>query len=503
MKMKKTSFTLSILLLLAANAPGAEEASSFTLPVIDRGKVLQRSFWDRPGYRLVSQGGKGPGLLLTCPPEEEKIVRYGAVRLSGRLDPRATLLVNGEAVPVNPTGSFVHFLPLELGVNPIAFRASGPAGETNYTLVLKREEFIPSRLDFRKFRRTRAGRTAKPSTPLHFLPDRTRLMTLDEGTLLKLTGRGEGFLRVELSAGLSGYVPEENAGWDEPYPSQPVPAGNVVVEADRMRARFSVPAPVPARLEYLSPNEIRVIFYNSTVDTETINLGDWKGDCRWEQPVGGEAAFRLKGPLSCYRWQLTRQDDAYLLTWKDKPRGRSETTVFIDPGHGGEKPGAVSPLGIEEKEANLLLARQLARDLKKAGVNAVLGRSDDSHLELQERIDRARKEGADIFISIHHNSLAEYEDPREKTGSAVFYYHPPSRELAGAIGGKLKDLGLPTGGVVWKSLAVTRPTDLIAVLVEAAYLTNPDDETRLLDPDFHAQISGAITKALLEYVDSD
>ena len=63
-------------------------------------------------------------------------------------------------------------------------------------------------------------------------------------------------------------------------------------------------------------------------------------------------------------------------------------------------------------------------------------------------------------------------------------------------------MGLPGNGVLWKSLAVTRPTDLISVLVEVSYLTHPDDEAWLLNRDSRDKVAGAISSAILDYLET-
>ena len=440
--------------------------------------------------------------MITCPPAEEVRAFYEAIRVSGRVDPGTRLSINRKPVLIYPTGSFVELIPLDPGENRITLLARDEEGESEYSINLQREEFIPYQPDFKEFSHPRRGRVSQSHTALQFLPGRTRMLTLEEGTLLKITGEGEEYLRAELAESLAGWVMKENVELGERFPPLPFAIGNAVVEADKSRALFSAQTSVPARVVYISPSELKIIFYNSIVDTEEINLGNWGGDCRWGQNRGGEAAFLLHGPLSCYRWSLGWKEGAYRLAWRDRPRGKEGVLVFIDPGHGGDEPGAVSPIGIEEKEANLILAREVVRGLKQRGIRSVLSREDDSTLDLYRRVELARKAGADILLSLHFNSLPEHEDPRDasRSGCTVFYYHPPARGLAGIIYRKLTEAGLAGNGVRWKSLAVIRPTDLIAVLVEVAYLTNPDDEANLLDPDFRDKVADAISASVVEYL---
>ena len=79
--------------------------------------------------------------------------------------------------------------------------------------------------------------------------------------------------------------------------------------------------------------------------------------------------------------------------------------VVLDPGHGGPKTGAVSTSGEREKEIALEIARKLKAELEKASVRVLLTRESDKDVELKERIRLANDAGADLFVSIHLNSM--------------------------------------------------------------------------------------------------
>ena len=64
----------------------------------------------------------------------------------------------------------------------------------------------------------------------------------------------------------------------------------------------------------------------------------------------------------------------------------------------------------------------------------------------------------------------------------------------------MKEIGLGGSGLRWRSLAVIRPTDLVAVLVEVAFLSNPEDEAKVLDPGFRGTTADAIVKGVLKYL---
>lgn len=94
--------------------------------------------------------------------------------------------------------------------------------------------------------------------------------------------------------------------------------------------------------------------------------------------------------------------------------------VVIDPGHGGNDPGAIGRNGLKEKEVNLDIAKRLSSLLRAEGVQTVLTRSSDRFIPLSSRVSIANKSGADLFISIHSNAARA----RSLSGFEVYYVAP-------------------------------------------------------------------------------
>lgn len=489
-----------ILLCLSCGGETTTPGPPFSRPGVEPGTVLRRSLDETTGYRTVLKGEPGPGLLLTFPPVEYATLPYQCVRLAGRVDAGVELHVNGEPARVYPTGSFLALVPLVDGANTILITARDRRGITEYPLEIRREKPESREDKSSEFKRSRSGRVTESHTPIQLLPGRTRLFTPERGAVLTVTGRNGKYLRVDLGGGLTGWVRADNVELGGDGPDGPFRAGNVEVDPARAQVHFSLETSVPARVEYVSPSELTVIFYNTVVDTRTINLGDWEGNCWWSQDRDGQAVFHLQGELDCHRWLLTRDDGGYLLHWDGHPGRQKKAVLCIDPGHGGEQWGAVSPSGISEKEANLKLAALVAEGLEKEGIETVLSRKDDRLVDLYQRIEPARNAGAGLLLSLHYNSVGEDRDPLSRSGCTVFYYNPPARELAGDIYRSLKETGLTGGGVRRRSLAVIRPTDLVAVLVEVAFLSHPSDEAKVIDPEFRKKTADAIVKGVLEYL---
>src|SRR4030042_1276584 len=93
-------------------------------------------------------------------------------------------------------------------------------------------------------------------------------------------------------------------------------------------------------------------------------------------------------------------------------------TVVIDPGHGGDQEGALSPAGEKEKDVALAIARRIAQRVKRMGGKAILTRTGDIAVPLANRAAIATALRADLFLSVHLNSMPSAEQRRHSQGGA-------------------------------------------------------------------------------------
>jgi N-acetylmuramoyl-L-alanine amidase len=222
--------------------------------------------------------------------------------------------------------------------------------------------------------------------------------------------------------------------------------------------------------------------------------------------------------------------------------------VAIDAGHGGEDPGAIGKYGTREKDVTLAIARDLARYVDaEPGMRAVLTRNGDYFVPLRERMRRARAQQADLFISIHADSIRD----RSVDGSSVYIlsqrgatseaarWLAERQNAADLIGGvKLEDKGdllasvlldlsqtaslsashtaaehvlhqLNLVGEVRRPLVqqagfmVLKSPDIPSMLVETAYISNPIEEQKLRGLAHQAKIADAIHHGIREYFYAD
>jgi N-acetylmuramoyl-L-alanine amidase len=178
-------------------------------------------------------------------------------------------------------------------------------------------------------------------------------------------------------------------------------------------------------------------------------------------------------------------------------------TIVIDPGHGGEDPGAPASPGPPaegpfEKDIVLDIGLRLARVLNAEGARSVLTRSDDTYITLKGRSDLANKLGADAFVSIHCDSCAQ---PNTLRGTSVYYDHDHSAPLAELIQKELvATLGTEDRQVRYANFSVIRRTQGPGILVETAFINHEGDRKRLTHPNFRERVARAIAEGLKRFL---
>lgn len=224
--------------------------------------------------------------------------------------------------------------------------------------------------------------------------------------------------------------------------------------------------------------------------------------------------------------------------------GLRDVVIAIDPGHGGEDPGAIGPGGAREKDIVMDIARQLARQVDEVpGMRAVLVRGGDYYIPLVERFQKARRERADLFVSIHADAFYD----RNVRGSSVFVLskHGATSQAAKWLAARENESDLVGGvklsdkdellakvlldlsqsatleasesvadsvvsslsavapmhkkGVERANFVVLRSPDVPSLLVETAFISNPEEERRLRNPAHQQKLASAIMAGLVRH----
>ena len=189
---------------------------------------------------------------------------------------------------------------------------------------------------------------------------------------------------------------------------------------------------------------------------------------------------------------------------KAHPGGRSpaDVTIVVDAGHGGSDTGAVSPHGRFEKDANLLLAREVRSALAARGYRVVMTRDDDSFPALYDRPKVAHACNADAFVSIHHNAPPHDKDPVKLRYHCVYAWNPIGERLAKAVNARMAasfGSALPNNGVMHANFAVTRNPEIPSCLVETDFVSSPAGEESIWNPVRRKATAEAIAAGIADW----
>jgi N-acetylmuramoyl-L-alanine amidase len=178
-------------------------------------------------------------------------------------------------------------------------------------------------------------------------------------------------------------------------------------------------------------------------------------------------------------------------------RQQGKVLVIIDPGHGGKDPGAIGLQGLREKDVILPISQEVARILESQGVQVIMTRKSDYFVSLEGRTDMANRVGADLFVSIHANSMGKGRP--DVSGFEIYYYG--NRGLSDAIHRNVtRSVNIRDRGVKRARFYVLRHSRMPATLVEVGFLTGYEDSVKLQNASFRSQMAQAIARGVLEYI---
>ncbi len=180
--------------------------------------------------------------------------------------------------------------------------------------------------------------------------------------------------------------------------------------------------------------------------------------------------------------------------------------ICLDPGHGGNDLGAIGPSGTMEKDNTLAISLLLRDMLESNGATVLLTRDTDRSVstspssiseELKARVEVATDGNADIFISIHNDSFTS----NTAMGTTSFHYgDADSIKLAACIQKNLvTELGTKDRTSRFASFYVIRYTKMTAILVEVAFISNPEEEVLLSSTDGRIKIAESIFHGITNY----
>ncbi|MEW9094520.1 MAG: N-acetylmuramoyl-L-alanine amidase [Clostridiaceae bacterium] len=244
--------------------------------------------------------------------------------------------------------------------------------------------------------------------------------------------------------------------------------------------------------EFVLPEKVKATLSNGEVTDEPVT---------WDTTTvntSSAGTYSYTGTVAGYK-------DKIYLTLLVTLKGDSRHTVVIDPGHGGYDPGTVGPTGVREKDVTLAVGMEVGNILLKNGVKVVYTRTSDKVSwpsnelkDLQKRTEIANSVKGNYFVSIHCNSIKNNPAPN---GTETYYDKdsPAGKNLAQNIQTELvSKLGTVDRKIKTAGFYVLKYTDAPAVLVELEFLSNPNGEKNLKDPNFQKKAAQAIANGILK-----
>lgn len=171
--------------------------------------------------------------------------------------------------------------------------------------------------------------------------------------------------------------------------------------------------------------------------------------------------------------------------------------IAIDAGHGGSATGALGSTGAMEKEYTLLFAKELETLLDKKGIETVMTRTEDVDVSMTKRLTQLLEEDPTILISLHLNSASR----ESAQGVSTYYRYIGFRPMTEHILDRMLDLDLNEFGNIGSfNFSLSGPTEYPNCLVEIAFISNKEDEQRIMDPEFHKQVAKQIYKGIRDWL---
>lgn len=345
-------------------------------------------------------------------------------------------------------------------------------------------------------------------------PFLTRVPT---GTRFEIVGRQGSQLKVRLSASQSGWIAEREVVRlpdGTPAPHNYFTSCEISGDdrCDRLSITLKEKVVFAVRSETEPSNQLYLDFF------DTHNALTWISHKTGAKIIGPITAEQIEDDRLCLTvpvksrqiWGYWTEMKGNVLTlYVRRPPAIADAPVSplkglmiaLEAGHGGWGDGAIGHLGTKEKTVNEAAVRALERVLERRGARTVLLRPRDSSPTLKARVDKANEANADLLVSIHANAAGNERGFLRVSGTSTYYKDKHCYLASELVYRRLLGLGWNEFGNVGNfSYYPLQNTRVPGVLVEQAFMSNPYDEARLLDPEYQRQQAQAIADGLEDFL---
>lgn len=337
-----------------------------------------------------------------------------------------------------------------------------------------------------------------------------KMTYLDTNVVVKVVDSIYNDYKLQLSKNHFAYLPKINFKPDTLPTSRPYYlTGSWKVWGDSIYdyVAVSLDEQLPYRSQQLvNPSKITVDIFGATTNTNWITQlasAEEVKNVYYEQTE--DDVFRLTIELKhSHHWgySIYYLDKRLTIKIKRQPAVLSldKLKIAIDAGHGGTNTGASGKTTrVLEKDYTLKIAKELQKALEQEKATVYMTRDKDTSLSMTERWEMVKQQEPDLLISIHLNSSGK----DSIQGVSTYYKHIGFRPMTQFILKRMLETGLKEFGNIGSfNFTLNGPTDYPNCLVEVAFLSNPEDEKRILDPAFQILTAQKITKGIKDWLRS-
>ncbi|MBQ8460363.1 N-acetylmuramoyl-L-alanine amidase [bacterium] len=448
--------------------------------------------------------GKAFSFEIVYPKSKEVTINSDKTFFIGNEKPQAELKINGENVNIHPSGGFYHVVKLSGGEN--SFEISNGEYAEIYKIIKPLKSASAPKIIQKIYDNAEYFETALDNVPLRATPvdfGINRLQHLEKGIILCIVGEYGNFYKVQLAQDYYAWIDKSHVKKTEFCENSPAQILSYTYEEDKVKRSFKIKLSkkVPYILSEARSYDLTGGDYQAYVDGLDLsifgieNCPDFIYSLHINQidrfigykifyTGGNELVIEVKNPPKATRFQPLKN---YKIT--------------LDPGHGGSETGAIGCLGDNEKDINLAIALKLKPLLEKAGAKVFMTRIDDTEVSLSDRVKLSQANDSDIFISIHNNALPDSLADSNRSGTSIYYFYPQSNNIAQQLLKNMTaELSMNNDKVRQESFAVIRNTESLSVLIEVGYMIVPEDNAKLINPEFQQKVAQSILNGLVKYV---
>ena len=334
-----------------------------------------------------------------------------------------------------------------------------------------------------------------------------KMTNLDTAVFLQVIDSAGATYKVQLAKNHTAYIPKKYLELKDSLVAEPyylTKSWSVSGDGKHDFIHIGLDARLPYRsFQEINPSRIVVDIFGAVNNTNWITqLKSAKAIKNVYHEQLEDDVFRviieLKNP---HHWghAISYVKNSLIVRIKHPPSGyrMRDINIAIDAGHGGSAPGASGSTGILEKEYTLIFAKEFEKLLKRKRVPHYMTRTEDVDVDMVNRLKVLQAVDPTLLISFHLNSSSN----KAAKGTSTYYKHIGFRPITEAILNRMLELNLKEFGNIGSfNFSLSGPTEYPTCLVEIAFISNEEDEKRILDAKFQKQVAKQVYKGINDWL---